>query len=241
MFGQKRATTALLVKNSRPITLPEFQEMFERIYGEKNGRDYKNTSDLVRRLMEEGCSIMELARKDPASKNPYRLQLANVFSWWTALANRTDTDLHEALWYKFPGTCSYCRKTACVCGLEHPEEIHADEKEALLRRLRKERTKMPKTLEDHRILHAKLYGGQNKRILPIQIAAHLVEEMGEVSTALRHANKKEFYNEMADVGSWIFALATRLEFVPFDEVVWEVYSYECNVCHNEVCSCEHMV
>lgn len=234
---EERGTTRV-TRLQRPMTLSEFQKMFAHIYEEKNRRDYHKSSDLIQRLFEEGCVVMELARKD--GRSMFRLQLPNIFSWWVALANRMEASLDEALWYKFPGVCPYCMKTGCVCGLEHPE-IGKEEKEMLLRRLRKERMNMPKTPEDHRILHARLYGAQNKRIMLIQTAAHLVEEVGEVSAAMRHGNKKDFYDEMADVGSWIFALATRLELVPFDNLVWEAYPYECNMCRKDVCACKFVI
>jgi len=234
--GPRQSTTHISALQ-RPKTFPEFQTMFDHIYGEKNRKDYPSGSDLVLRLMEEGSIIMELARKD--TRKDFRRQLARGFSWYVALANRAKVDLNEALWFKYPGVCPYCMKTeSCVCGLEQPK---VEGKEEMLRRLRKERASMPKTLEDNRVFHAILYGPQNKRIMPIQTAAHLVEEMGEVSRELRHRKRQDFCNEMADVGSWFFALATRLEFVPFDDLVWEAFPYECDMCHQEMCACEGVI
>lgn len=224
--------------SKRPVTLTEFQQMFNGIYSEKNERDYRTNADLVLRLLENGALIMELARKD--DRVNFHHQLAHVFSWYAALANRMEINLHGSLWYKYPGVCSYCMKeVGCMCGVEHPE---IENKEALLEKLRAERNnREPDTLEDHRALHERLYGRQNERIFLIQTAAHLVEEMGEVSVALRHNERLDFKNEMADVGSWIFAIATRLGFVPFDDFIWEVYPFECPACHQEKCACEGML
>ena len=220
--------TSRIVLN-KPTTVKEFQAMNNDIFSEAN----KKYSDdhLFRKFFEVVCVMMELVRKDDLKKLPY--QLARIYSWWNAIGNRFGLDLDEALWFKYPGVCPYClREANCYCTIEHPEILYKDQ---TLRRLRMERSRQPKTLQEHQHLHQVLYGGQNKRIMVIQIAAHLAEEAGEVSAEHRHQNMPGLCDEMADVASWIFALANRCDF-DLAKAVWERYPFQCEACGNLPCS-----
>jgi len=95
----------------------------------------------------------------------------------------------------------------------------------------------PTTLRAHQAFHDQLYGWQNKARSPLIISTRLVEEAKEVSVAHRHKDFAEIKDEMADVASWIFALATRLEMTPFDDFVWQRFPYECDVCQKTSCEC----
>lgn len=225
----------------QPQTVREYQEMLASIYTKANERYSGN--DLFLRLLEEISKIMEMVRKDvvllASGREKFASQLARTYSLWNALATRLDIDLQEALWNKFPAVCSYCLRDAeskCICAVEHLR-IPDDERELVLRRLRKERSREPKTLRDHQELHRKLYGLQNSRI-PLQSTAdHLAEEMGEVSREFRHQNLARLRGEMADIGSWLFALACRLE-INLSQKVWEQYPYECEKCRKPECTCK---
>ena len=213
---------------TRPLTIWEFQEMNKAIYREAN--EHYSNDHLFRKFFEEVCRLMEVARKDNLKK--ISSQTARIFSWWLALGNRFNLDLGGALWIKYPGVCPYCLRPAnCSCGLEHPD---LPNKEQELRRLRKERQCQPNSLVEHQHLHRTLYGAQSKRIFVIQIAAHLAEEAGEVSKEGRHNNRSGLCDEMADVASWMFALANRCEF-DLAATVWEQYPYECERCHQAPC------
>ncbi|MBI4087513.1 MAG: hypothetical protein HY434_01645 [Candidatus Liptonbacteria bacterium] len=215
----------------RPESVRGYQEMFREVYGPANER-YPD-SDLFLRLIEEIASVMEVVRKDDLHELP--VQLARVYAWWNAVANRIKIDLQEALWLKYPGVCSYCLRTEnCFCAVEHP---NVPRREDILRRLRRERGHEPQSLKGHQELHQRLYGRQNRRILAIQTASHLAEEAGEISREFRHRGVEGLQDEMADVGSWIFALANRCGF-DIADAVWELYPYECETCHVFVCSCK---
>ena len=232
----------------RPQSAKEFQEMFRHIYHDLNTQQYKKDKDLIARLIEEITKLMEHARKD--RRMLFRAQLTNIFSWSMAVTNRLEINIQEALWYKYPGVCPYCLKEKdCICGTEHPI---IKNKEIVLRRLRRERAgREPQTLTEYQTLHGRLYSWQHDRELPIVIAAHLVEEAGEVSYAHRHleiakkSKTRDYWlnsvrEEMSDVISWMFALANRLEFNLAD-VIWEYYPYECVKCHKGPCICEEIL
>lgn len=218
----------------KPRTAEEFQAMLHHIYGEANKRF--GDSDLILRLLEEIAAVMEIARKDERELFP--AQLARTCSWWFALTSRLKLDVQEMLWNKYPGVCPYCLKPEnCSCGVEHPN-IPKEQKEMALRRLRHEREAEPRTFAGHQALHRKLYFLQNRRILPINTAAHLAEEAGEISKEFRHRNFEALQDEMADAASWMFALANRCEF-DLAEAIWSQYPYECERCRKMVCDCKH--
>lgn len=220
----------------RPLTVDQFQTMYEHIYGQVNRGNYDD-KDLILRLIEETTEAMELARKD--KRHEFYTRLPRIYSWFNAVANRFNINLQEALWKKYPGVCPYClREQNCACQIEHPEIPNKDQ---ILRRLRRERQgREPQTLSDHQKLHGRLYGKQNERIFPIQTVAHLVEEVGEISRDFRHGRQEELTAEMADVASWIFAIANRLGFNLAD-IIWENYPYECEICNEDQCVCPQPV
>lgn len=214
---------------SRPFTVTEYQQMFASIYTKANER--YSDDKLLLRLIEEACIVVELARKDEREKMPE--QLARIYSWLNALANRLGASLQKALWWKYPNVCTYCMRLAdCICAIEHPH--HIQDKEAILRRLRRDRSKEPKLLREHQELHMRLYGRQNRRIMLVQIAAHLAEEAGEISHEFRHKDRERLESEMVDAVSWIFAIANYLK-IDMAEQIWNQYPYECEKCHQMEC------
>lgn len=228
---QTEATQAA-EKLARPFTVREYQQMNAYIYTMANRRYTDNA--LFLRLIEEVCKVMEIARKD--KREEFAEQLARTFSWWLALGNRLNVNLQEALWHKYPNVCPWClRPQNCNCAVEHPR-IQEEERETILRRLRLDHSNVPQLLSDHQNLHRRLYASQNARIFPIQSASHIAEEIGEVSKEFRHGNRQEMEDEIADVASWIFAVANRLN-IDIAEAVWVLYPYECEKCHKAVCDC----
>lgn len=135
----------MIEKLERPFTLRDYQRMNAHIYTKANKR-YSNY-DLFLRLIEEVSVVMEIARKDKREEFPG--QLARTFSWWLALGNRLNIDLQEALWHKYPNVCPWClRPENCNCAVEHPR-MPEDERETILRRLRRDRSSEPQLLKDH--------------------------------------------------------------------------------------------
>lgn len=221
----------------RPKTVGQFLEMNEYIFGERNKELYSDEA-LARRLLEESARLLEVARKD--YRHVFPRYLADIFSWYNAFANRLGLKLQEALWHKFPGVCSYCLQSQnCIYGIEHPSE--PEDIAMKLRALRLDRDgREPQTLVEHQAFHCRLYGWQHKRELPIMIAAHIVEEAGEVSEALRHKDIDNVANEMADFLSWTFAFATRVD-LNLADAMWKFYPYACRKCKEERCVCKEVV
>jgi NTP pyrophosphatase (non-canonical NTP hydrolase) len=66
----------------------------------------------------------------------------------------------------------------------------------------------------------------------------LVEEVGELSTALRDESldKQKISEEMADIVAWISSLANLLK-INLDEAIFNKYSDKCPKCKQNPCQC----
>lgn len=65
---------------------------------------------------------------------------------------------------------------------------------------------------------------------------YLVEEMGELSTALREEGKEERASELADVLAWTLSVAA-LEGIDIEEAFLRKYSV-CRGCGQRICCCD---
>lgn len=221
----------------RPFTLGEFRVMNEYIYGDKN-RELYGDGDLIRRLFEVTALLGKVARKD--RRELFGLHVADVFSWYSALANRLDLDVQEIMWIKFPGVCSYClRNERCACGIDHPPE--PAERDKMLRALVRDRKRRePQMLSDHQHFHRTMYAWKHEGGDPVKIVQHIEEEIAEVSEALRRKDTDNVAKEMADVLSWLLTFCNRMD-IELADVMWRIYPYECRKCEEERCVCEEMV
>jgi len=220
----------------RPLTLGEFRAMNKHTYWEKN----KAFSDafLVARVLQVAALLLELAAKDYRDEFPR--QLADLFSWYNALANRLELDVQKIFWQKYPGVCSYCfRPENCICQIEHPSE--SPEKAIRLRGFRIDREgREPLTLAAWQEFNGRLYAWQHEREIPLITAAKIVEEAAEVSEAFHHNDMESVANEMADVLSRLLTFATRMK-IDLADAMWYFYPYACRKCEEEFCVCEEMV
>ena len=64
----------------------------------------------------------------------------------------------------------------------------------------------------------------------------LMEEVGELASALRHGEKRELALEFADVLAWLVTLANIAE-VDLDDAVRQKYGRGCPRCGRAVCDC----
>lgn len=221
----------------RPETPREFQAMNEHSFGALNKEFYSDEA-LVARLIREIGLLVKVVRKD--YREDFKIHLADIFSWYNAVANRLGLDVHDIFWQKYPGACSYClRSEKCMCGIEHPPE--PEEKMKRLRALRLDRKgREPRTFVEHQALNARLYAWQHERDFPIIIAARIVEEATELSEAFYDKDMEGVDEEMADILSWLLTLTTRMRW-ELDEIMWGLYPYICRGCGKELCVCKQKV
>ncbi|MDP2598988.1 MAG: hypothetical protein Q8P49_04105 [Candidatus Liptonbacteria bacterium] len=216
----------------RDLTTTELQTMFARIYA--NVLQRYTDEGMLLRLCEETGKLMEIMRKDRYNNYELPLQIGKLFSWWFLTGTKLDIDLQEALWAKYPGICTWClRSDSCLCGVEHPGISNREE---IVLARRRERTEEPKTLKEHQELQRRLYGKQGEQVHPIRLAAHVSEEVGELSREFRYCNFEGVCDEIPDIASWLFAVANRCGF-GVAEIISRMYPDKCTTCGNAVCNC----
>lgn len=240
-----------MVENIRPETVPQWLDMFFRIYGERNQRLY-HPSEILLQVWEEVSKIEEHLRKDRRDVNERVIKHVPVMlGWLMAFWNyrglpyriaHTDgkdcgVDLEGATWHKFPAVCPYCKRTErCMCIVE---DLAYNPENDDLNRFRRDIKNRPRTIAGWQKCHATIYGRVNKIKTIHQVFCHFKEELGEMSFEHRHKNFPKFMNESADVFMWLCAFATRLE-SNLDEITWMTYPGQCNICRKEVCECPYM-
>ncbi len=65
----------------------------------------------------------------------------------------------------------------------------------------------------------------------------LVEEVGELATALRSGTREELASEMADVLAWLLTLA-NVRGVELGQAIWAKYGMSCPGCGCAPCRCD---
>jgi NTP pyrophosphatase (non-canonical NTP hydrolase) len=214
------------VKILKPSSLKEWQEMFQKIYGEKNERDY-SPADLLLHVEEEAALIDEALRKEKIDDIPQ--PFARLIAWLIAFCNMVGIDLEKMVWEKYQGICPYCgREENCMCitytDAQKPKEWYRNPK-----------GKMPSTLNEWQRMFEKIYGKINKMMWLLQVWLHFHEELGELSRDFRLESLK-IKEEIADVFAWIVAFANKMK-VNLEEILWKQYPGRCDTCDKEKCVC----
>lgn len=187
--------------------------------------------------------IAEFVRREEHTKTLEAV--GKAFGWLCCFANYCQTQptvrltrpLSQMVWNKYPGVCYSCafryKKSdlirqgylPCVC-LGAPSRTDAQKQKALRNRnMARDYKKRPNSVDEWaRMIHA-IYGGTHKELSLSTLCLHFLEEVGEVSKALRGIetltfpaqvgeleNKTaELEEEVADVFSWIFGLLNKLD------------------------------
>ena len=90
-------------------------------------------------------------------------------------------------------------------------------------------------IKEFQKLMADIYGdADEERGLPSTVA-WLVEEVGELSQAIRKGSKSEQEHEIGDVLAWLASLANQLE-ISLDSTA-ERFTSGCPKCYETPCSC----
>lgn len=97
-----------------PMSLPEWQKMFENIYGRVNrvaGRD-----KCWQHILEELGEISRAARIN--IRRDLEDELADSFAWICAFCNTFGFDLEQAVLARYPEACDRCKQKKCICPRE---------------------------------------------------------------------------------------------------------------------------
>ena len=97
------------------LTIREFQDLIERIYGEKDSA--RGTSGTFMWLTEEVGELSRALRR--GQRKQLESEFADVFAWLATLASIHGVDLAEAASAKYGQGCPRCRATPCRCDDPH--------------------------------------------------------------------------------------------------------------------------
>ena len=90
-------------------------------------------------------------------------------------------------------------------------------------------------ISDAQDLIVKTYGSKDRQRGVPGTYMYLVEEIGELATALREETKEQRASELADVLAWTFSIA-GLEGIDLEAAFREKYLL-CRGCGKDVCEC----
>ena len=97
------------------LTVREFQQQIERIYGEKDSA--RGTAGTYMWLAEEVGELSRALRRGQRAQ--LEAEFADVFAWLATLASMQGVDLAEAAWSKYGRGCPRCGATPCGCDGPH--------------------------------------------------------------------------------------------------------------------------
>ena len=93
------------------MTLDDFQQLIDRMYGSKDR--VRGPAGTFLWLSEE---VGELAAAiGEGTKEEQAAEFADVIAWLTTLANVLEINLTEAIQAKYGGGCPGCGKYVCTC------------------------------------------------------------------------------------------------------------------------------
>jgi NTP pyrophosphatase (non-canonical NTP hydrolase) len=238
----------MMVKdNLVKYSIDDWEREFEDIYGYVDQE--RSPSDMWLLLMEDASKVAEALRKE--AYYDALNALAHTFNWTCAFISRCrkrDNDLgmninnslSNIIWNKYPNLCSLCGRERCVCPVRRQEleELTKEEKNQKLKEIEKDldiarhRTEYKsKTLDGFTDMLSRIYKGAHYQLTIEAIAFHFMEEVGEVSTAIRKLREssqmlspeefekkkssltKELEKELADVISWTMSLIHKLDYI----------------------------
>lgn len=94
------------------MSIREFQQLIERIYGAKDRARGVEGSYLW--FAEEVGELTRAIRRDGDRAN-LEEEFADVMAWLSALASIRGVDLEAAARRKYAEGCPYCRSSPCAC------------------------------------------------------------------------------------------------------------------------------
>jgi NTP pyrophosphatase (non-canonical NTP hydrolase) len=179
------------------------------------------------------------------------------------LTIRAQYGFSDIIWLKYPGICPVCfwhrieKKIdptsagfnhSCDCLLYEVEKRDQSKKREHVARLRQyareHMANKPKDVDNWQCMFQQIYEANLRHINLVDIAFHLLEEVGEVSDSMvrmytfttgENGNFKQdepkwrqiwLEEEISDVASWLFTLINHLKFIPEIAKAFEKYLYQ---------------
>lgn len=218
-----------MAKFLRSQSLGEFQKLIELVYRLPDDRLY-SIWDLLSQQQRFTMRALKGIRKQDTEK--VKINLLIAFSWCLAVSNRLHINVEEEVWQRFPGVCSYCSQSPCVCKAKKTKKREKIKPKVSLK---------PKSLGENQQLFQDIYPAQSRTLADAGV--HLAEEMGEVSEAIhnflgQHSNEQfdEVRLEIGDYISCLFGVANSAKIYVAEELE-KIYYDNCHVCHQAPCLC----
>jgi NTP pyrophosphatase (non-canonical NTP hydrolase) len=214
---------------SKDVSLAEYAEFINLVYGMPNERYYSG-NDMLINVQRFTMRSIKGVRKGNHEK--IKLNLLISTSWFISFINRLHISLDGEVWKRFPGVCSYCGKRPCACKAE---------KVKARRKISSNGVPRPATISQYQSMFERIYPSSNRTVE--DAAIHLAEELGELSEAFHifmgDRTERHFAllcSEAADFFSCIMGLLNSIG-VSLSEALSEAFTDNCHVCHNAPCTC----
>ncbi len=219
-----------MVSLSKDVTLREYADFINAVYGTPNGRHY-SLWDMLIHIQRFSMRGIKGVRK--GNREKVKINLLIAMSWYASLLNRLHIDMEEIVWNRFPCLCSYCGKMPCACKTEKIDKRQ---------RIMKIDSKKPKTMGGFQRMFGEIYPPSGRSAT--DAAIHLAEEMGELSEVFHmymgDRNNEVLENihlESADFFSCIMGVLNSLG-INCAEELSIIFSDNCHVCHKLPCVCD---
>lgn len=232
----------------RPMSLDDWYLLINRIYLYKNYD--KSAYSIFAHLIEILGGLSSIISGKKKSNVKPENYLPKVITWWFALCGKVGIkSVEKIIWTKFPGVCSYCKKTPhqereCKVREKFSREIDWTE----LQEIGKDKTP-PKRLCDWQKMFDKIYPSISTSSAE-KIFGRLCEEAGEMAEAIRllPLTPRYFIVEACDLFAWTMAFINDLEAkndslleknrgLWIEEKLWENYPGKCLDCGSPICNC----
>lgn len=179
------------------------------------------TNEIYRRV---GGVLVALRRED---KDKICHLTTDIMAWVLSLCCALELDLNKTLGSKFPGCCPYCLEKPCSCAKDKPPR-----KDSII--FSKELS-----LREWQELLGEIYTAKHANRDNLLLGYKLAEEAAELVTSnFEHSdNRAEFEDELADLVSWLVAIANKHGFILEDELLSRYSGFCCPKCQDSPCTC----
>jgi NTP pyrophosphatase (non-canonical NTP hydrolase) len=103
------------------MSIREFQDLIERIYGEKDSA--RGTAGTFMWFSEEVGELSRALRR--GQRDELEHEFADVLAWLSTLASMHGVDLERAAMAKYESGCPRCATTPCAC--QEPTASHGSD------------------------------------------------------------------------------------------------------------------
>lgn len=233
-----------VIKKLSDKSLDEWYTTINKIYWNRNY--YQAIAQTFSHLVEVigGLSLLASEKKKESIKPEDYMPKA--IAWWLALCGKLGINsVEEMLWDKFPYICPYCQLNPHLdrkCKEE--KKMRSGPDWLALKKLGKGKPK-PKTVGDWQLMFDTIYPITSTEDYK-PVFARLVEELGELSEAIRvfPAEPGYFISEACDVFAWLMRIQNIFDSknnLKVGEAISKgmatSYPDICLDCHHSICSC----